>query len=119
MCGPRCSVHASRIWAVEEAVVVLDADHRRDRQRRREVGWLDAGDAEMPNQSRVAQLSQGADVLGYRRHGRHAPQVRHVEMIAAKLAEVLLNLAAKLVGPGGVHPVTRRIPARSDLGDDD
>ncbi len=78
--------------SVGQAVAVLDADHRRDRARLRKVGELDAGDAQVPDQAGVAELSQRADVLGYRRHGRHAPQVHHVQVVTAELAQVLLYL---------------------------
>jgi hypothetical protein len=40
-------------------------------------------------------------------------------VVAPELAQVLLNLDAELIGPRGVSPVTPRIAARPDLGDDD
>ena len=51
---------------------------------------------------------------------RRLPSViHHVQVIAPELAQVLLNLAAQLIGPRRVGPATPRIPARPDLGDDD
>ena len=46
-------------------------------------------------------------------------QVHHVEVVAAELAQVLLDLAAQLVGPGPGPPLPRRVAARPDLGRDD
>jgi len=46
-------------------------------------------------------------------------QVDHVEVVAAELAQVLLDLAAELVRPGQRQPGAGGIPAGADLGDDD
>ncbi len=43
----------------------------------------------------------------------------HVEMIAAELAQVLLDLAAQLIGPGRGCPLPDGSRAGPDLGDDD
>ena len=72
----------------------------------------------MADQPGVAQVGQRAEVLGDRVQPGQA-QVHHVEMVAAELAQVLLDLAAQLVRGGLGQPVAGRIPARADLGGDD
>jgi hypothetical protein len=85
------------------AVPVLHADHRRDGPGLVELSHGDAGDAELPDQPGVAQVGQGGEPLGQRILALH-PQVDHVEMVAAELAQVLLDLAAQLVRPDGSRP---------------
>ena len=46
-------------------------------------------------------------------------QVHHVEVVAAELAQVLLDLAAQLLRGGLRQPLARRVAARPDLGGDD
>lgn len=101
-----------------EAVLVLHAHHRRDGQRLGEVPGFDVGDREVPDQPRVAQFGQRAEVLGDRVLP-HTAQVHHVEVVAAKLAQVLLDMAAQVLGPGRGAPLPRVVAERPDLGGDD
>lgn len=73
----------------------------------------------MPDQPSVAQLSEGAEMLGHRLHVLLATEVDHIEVISAELAEVLLDLAAKVIGPSRGPQLAGPIPARPNLGDDD
>ena len=72
----------------------------------------------MPDQPFVAQLGQHAEVLGERIVAVH-PQVHHVEVVAAELAQVLLDLAAQLVRRGERQPLAGRVATRPHLGHDD
>jgi len=101
-----------------EAVVVLDADHWRDGLGLRQMLRLDAGDTQVSDQPGITEVSQGAEVVGNRVIPAPA-QVDDVEVIAAELPQVLLDLAAQLLGRGHGQPLPRRIPSRSDLGHDD
>lgn len=98
-----------------DAVTVLDAHHRRDRLGLRQVRRPDVGQAQVPDQPRVAQFGQLPEVLGHRLQVVLA-QVDHVEMVAAELAQVLLDLAAQFVGAGH-RPAGFRL--RADLGGND
>ena len=103
-----------------DAEPVLHADHRRDRPEPRPgAAGLIAGQAQMADQPGVAQLGQRAEVLGDRVRCRTDAQVHHVEVVAAELAQVLLDLAAQLFRPGPGQPLPRRVAARPDLGGDD
>ena len=53
----------------------------------------------MADEPGVAQLGQRAEVLGDRVGAARRAQVDHVEVVAAELAQVLLDLAAQLVRP--------------------
>lgn len=88
-----------------DAVPVLHADHRGDGLCLGQVFRCDAGDSEVADQPRLAQLGQRAEVLG---DGllAHDAQVDDVEVVAAQLAQVLLDLTAQFVGP-------RRSPPRA------
>jgi hypothetical protein len=67
----------------------------------------------VPDQSRVAQLGERAEVFGDRVDAAQPPQVHHVQVVAAELAQVLLHLPAQLVGPGHRQPLAGRVPALS------
>ena len=54
----------------------------------------------MADQARVAQFGQRAEVVGDRVLARCDAQVDHVEVVAAELAQVLLDLAAQLTRGG-------------------
>ena len=103
-CSPQLSSSASaRVMA--DAVPVLDADHRRDGLGLGEVVGLDVGEAQVADESGLAQVGQCAEVLGDGVRADDA-QVHHVEVVAAELAQVLLDLAAQLAGawPGSHSP---------------
>lgn len=87
-----------------QSVLVLDADHRCDRLGLREVPGFDGGDPEMPDEPGLAQLGQRAEVLG---DGvlPHPAQIDDIEMVAAQLPQVLLDMAAQLVGARGRAPL--------------
>jgi hypothetical protein len=53
--------------------------------------------AKVADQPGVAERSQRGEVLADRLADRQGPQVHQVEVIAAQLAQVLLDLAAELV----------------------
>src|SRR3984957_15298924 len=97
-----------------EAVPVLHADDRRDQQGLGQLIDGDVGDAQVADQAGVAELGQRAEALGDGLLVRPAAQVHHVEVVAAELAQVLLDLAAQLVGAGR-GPFAPRIPARPPL----
>ena len=61
----------------------------------------------MADQPGVAQVGQRAEVLGDRALAEGA-QVHHVEVVAAELAQVLLDLAAQLLGPRPGQPLPGR-----------
>lgn len=95
---------------------VLHADHRR----LGELRGSDVGQAEVADETGVAQGGQGGEVPGDRAGpvaGRDA-EVDHVQVVAAQPAQVLLDLAAELPG-GGPGPLAGRGAARPDLGGDD
>lgn len=107
-------VHASGV----DTVRVLHADHRGDRLRLCEVLRANVGQAEMPDETGVAQFGQRAEVLRDRVQSVLA-QVHHIQMVTAELAQVLLDLPAQLVRPGQRQPFPRGVAARPDLGRDD
>lgn len=72
----------------------------------------------MADEPGLAQVGQCAEALGDRIVADDA-QVDHVEVVAAELAQVLLDLAAQLSRGGMGEPLARRVPAGSDLGGDD
>lgn len=76
-----------------DAVAVLNAHHRRDRRGLVQVLQTGAGDAKVADQSSSAQLGEGPEMLA---DGllAHDAQIHHVEMVAAELTQVLLDLAA-------------------------
>ena len=78
-------------------------DHRGDGLGLGQVRWPDAGDAQLADQPGVAQLGQRAEMLGDRIGGVGA-EVHQVEVVAAELAQVLLDLAAQLPGGGPGQP---------------
>lgn len=57
----------------------------------------------MPDQARFAEFGERAEVLGDRVLP-HAAPVYDVEVVAAEPAQVLLDVAAQLVGPGRGAP---------------
>ena len=79
---------------VIEAEAVLDADDRGDGLRLVQLADADVRDAEVPDQARGPQVGQRAEVIGDGVQSRIAAQVDHVEVVAAELAQVLLDLAA-------------------------
>ena len=95
-----------------DAIGVLHADDRRDGLGLGQVRGRGVGDAQVPDQH--------AEMLGdrARRPPLRQPQVDHVEMVPAELAQVLLDLAAQLPWRGP-QPLTRRIAAWPDLARDD
>ncbi len=101
-----------------EPVQVLYADHRRDGPGLGEVFGLHVGQAEVADEPGLAQLGQGAEALGDR-IGPDDAQVHHVEVVAAELAQVLLDLAAQLLRGGVRQPLPGRASAGADLGGDD
>jgi hypothetical protein len=76
------------------------------------------GYPEVADQADVAQLGQRTEVPGDRVQPGQA-QVYQVQVIAAELAQVLLDLPAQLGRGGLVQPLAGRVPARADLGGDD
>ena len=104
--------------AVAEAVRVLHAYHRRDLLGLGQVLRAGVGYPEVADQADIAQLGQRAEVPGDRVQPGQA-QVYQVQVIAAELAQVLLDLPAQLGGGGLVQPLAGRVPARADLGGDD
>lgn len=72
----------------------------------------------MADEPLPAQLGQCAEVFGDRA-GPLGAQVHHVQVVTAELTEVLLDLPPQLFGPGPGQPLTGRVTARPDLGDDD
>jgi hypothetical protein len=107
------------LGARAEEVPVLHAHDRCHRLGLGELPWRHPGNPEVANQAGFAELGEGAEVLGERGHARHDAQVHHAEMVAAELAQVLLDLAAELSGRGPGSPLARRVAGRADLGDDD
>ena len=101
-----------------EAVGVLHAYHRRDLLGLGEVLRAGVGYPEVADQADVAQLGQRTEVPGDRVQPGQA-QVYQVKVIAAELAQVLLDLPAQLGRGGLVQPLASRVPARADLGGDD
>lgn len=65
---------------------------------------LDAGDAEVPDQAGVAQLGEHSEVFGDRVL-THTAEVHQVQVVAAELMRVLLDVGAQLIRPGGVAPL--------------
>lgn len=101
-----------------EPEAVLHAHHRRDGAGLLEVARLHVGEAEVADQSLLAQFGERAEVLG---DGvlAHPAQVHHVQVVAAELTQVLLDVAAQVVGARGGAPLPRAVPERPDLRDDD
>jgi hypothetical protein len=66
-------------------------DDRRDGPGLCKIFGTGVGDAEVADQAGVAQLGQRADVFGDRGLAGY-PQVHQVEMVAAELAKILLDL---------------------------
>jgi len=97
-----------------DAVAVLHADHRGDGLGLGQVRGPDAGDTQLADQPGVAQLGQRAEMLGDRIGGVGA-EIHQIEVIAAELAQVLLDLAAQLPGGGPGQPRTGRIAAPDRL----
>ena len=84
-----------------DAVAVLHADHRRDGLGLGEVLGADVGEAQVADQAGVAQVGERAEVLGDRAAAQPVrAQVHHVEVVAAELAQVLLDLR-RAAAPGG------------------
>ena len=73
----------------------------------------------MPDEPGIAQLRQRAEMVRERCRALLVAPVHHVQVIAAELAQVLLDLPPQLRGRGRGHPLARRIPAGPDLGHDD
>ncbi len=71
----------------------------------------------MADQTRRAQFGQGAEVFGDRVLP-HAAQIDDVEMVAAELTQVLLDVGAQVLGAGGGAPLPRPRAVRADLGGD-
>ncbi len=69
----------------------------------------------MPDQPRLAQLGERAEVFG---DGvlPHPAQVDDIEVITPELAQILLDVPAQLVRPGGGAPLTVVVAVGADLG---
>src|SRR4051794_9722133 len=104
-----------------DRIPVLYADDRCDGPSLIEMIEADAGQAEVPDESGIAELRESAETLGDRvlAGPSHDPEIHHVEVVAAEPAQILLDLAAQLSWGGRLVEAGRGINARSHLGGDD
>ena len=110
--------------ACRDAVLVLDADDGSDRLRLGQVFRADVRDAEFADQALLSQFGQRAEAVGERTgpaFQAHAdPEVDHVEVVAAELAQVFLDLPAQLLRACRIRkPVSGGVPSGADLCGDD
>ncbi len=106
------------VLAVEHVVPVLHARDLGDPPRLVEFGDGDLGEPDVADLALLAQLPQGAELVGEGDRGVDAVQLQEADVLAAQPPERLLDLVAQGLGPGVVVPLPRRRPGHAHLGGD-
>jgi hypothetical protein len=113
-----------RTRPVGEVEPVLHRGDRGDSLCLGQTGGIDAAEPEMPDHAFVPQIGQRTERVGQRYAIRRKqtvaahPQVHQVELLEAKPAQVLGDLAGQLLRPAGRYPLACLAAEHADLGRD-